>query len=184
MKTINWKASARTGELMVNTYASVLSSQVMVYLDVSDRFVLKKHDLLEEGIAVAASLLRRMLGEGMEAGILVNTKKPFCLPPARGNGQLSAIEQFLTGDFSGMDLMDLGDCLSSAPSLDEDSSVFPVFISINADETLKEQITEFLGKQKRGLWIVPVEEGEDLPVASEPSLTVMKKVLPHEKHYA
>ena len=92
----------------------------------------------------------------------------------------------LPSDVTGLNYFnqEKGDCLTSAPSLDEDSSVFPVFISINADETLKEQITEFLGKQKRGLWIVPVEEGEDLPVASGPSLTVMKKVLPHEKHYA
>ena len=184
MKTINWKASAKTGELMVNTYASVLSSQIMVYLDVGDRFLLKKHDLLEEGIATAATLLRRMLGEGMEAGILVNAESPFYLPPARGSSQLSSIEQFLTEDFSNMDLMDFGECLKAAPSLEGDSSVFPVFISINADETMKQQIIDLLGKELHGLWIVPVEEGADITVTSGPNLTIMKKVLPNEKHYA
>ena len=72
MKTINWKACAKTGELMVNTYTSVLSSRIMVCLDVSDRFVIKKDELLEKCISIAASLCRRFIGQGMETGIFVN----------------------------------------------------------------------------------------------------------------
>ena len=34
MKTINWKASARTGGLMVNTFDSVMTQKVMLYLAV------------------------------------------------------------------------------------------------------------------------------------------------------
>lgn len=72
MKTINWKASARTGGLMVNTFDSVMTQKVMLYLDVEDGGILKQEELVEESIALAASLIRKCMRQGMEAGLLTN----------------------------------------------------------------------------------------------------------------
>ena len=41
MKTINWKASAKTGTLMVNSFDSVQSQKAMIFLDVEDTGILK-----------------------------------------------------------------------------------------------------------------------------------------------
>lgn len=72
MKTINWKASARTGALMVNTFDSVLSQKAMLFLDVEDTGILKYEDLVEESIAVTATLARRLLRQGIEVGFCFN----------------------------------------------------------------------------------------------------------------
>lgn len=48
MRSINWKASAKTGEMMVNTYDSTLTQKVMIYLDVEDRGIYKQDYLIEE----------------------------------------------------------------------------------------------------------------------------------------
>ncbi len=72
MKTVNWKASAKTGKLMVNTFESTRMEKVMLYLDVEDKGILKYEDVIEESISVAASLAGRMLCRGMEVGICVN----------------------------------------------------------------------------------------------------------------
>ncbi len=74
MNTINWKASARTGALMVNTFKSTLTRQVMIYLDIEDSGILKYDWLIEESISVAASLAHKLIGNGIDVGICVNTE--------------------------------------------------------------------------------------------------------------
>lgn len=72
MNTINWKATAKTGALMVNTFESTLTEQVMIYLDLEDRGILKYEHLIEESVSVAASLAQRLIGRGMEVGLCIN----------------------------------------------------------------------------------------------------------------
>ncbi len=72
MKAINWKASAKTGILMVNTFDSALSQKAMLFLDVEDSGILKYQDLVEESISIAASLARRLLRRGIEVGFCFN----------------------------------------------------------------------------------------------------------------
>jgi len=71
MRSVNWKASARTGELMVNTYASVQAAQFCIFLDVVEERIICEDDLLELGISAAASLSRRLIGRGQESGLYV-----------------------------------------------------------------------------------------------------------------
>lgn len=73
MNTINWKASARTGELMVNTFESTLTEKVMICLDMEDRGILKYEHLTESSVSIAASLAQRLIGRGMEVGLCINT---------------------------------------------------------------------------------------------------------------
>lgn len=73
MKAINWKASAKTGTLMVNTFDSVQSQKVMIFLDVSDTGILKQEDLVEENIAIAATLARKLLRQSIETGFAWNS---------------------------------------------------------------------------------------------------------------
>lgn len=72
MKTINWKASAKTGELMVNTYDSAQSQKAMIFLDVEDTGILKREDLVEDSIAMAATVVRKLLRQNTEVGFVYN----------------------------------------------------------------------------------------------------------------
>ncbi len=72
MNRINWKASARTGGLMVNQYDSTISVKVTVVLDVEDSNILKSEELTEESIRIAASLAARLVRSGMELDITGN----------------------------------------------------------------------------------------------------------------
>lgn len=119
MNTINWKASARTGELMVNTFESTLTEKVMIYLDMEDSGILKYEHLIEDSVSVAATLTQKLIARGMEVGICVNvnvntsgdshTFKPdivslnpdssllqaIYIEPEGGKKQLVSIEQML-----------------------------------------------------------------------------------------
>lgn len=98
MKRINWKASARAGEWMVNTFDTVRADRIMIFLDVSDERIMKEDSLVEYGISAAASLCRQMIRKGQDVALAVNTDPPEVFEPKRGEHQLAAIEYFLTED--------------------------------------------------------------------------------------
>ena len=73
MKTINWKASARTGSLMVNTFTSTVSSGVRVFLDVRmDPEQAYGEDLREDAVALAASLIRSLARKNLDVSLAAN----------------------------------------------------------------------------------------------------------------
>lgn len=155
MKTINWKASAKSGELMVNTFDSTLTERVMIYLNVADEGIIKHENLIEEGISVAASLAQKLIGKGMEVGIALNAEgEKYCHSPAGGRGHLTSIERMLAELGSKDKVISFKSILKELP---EDA--MPVFISRNTDGA-GDVIAEFLGKEQEGIWVVPVSAAE------------------------
>ena len=130
IKYINWKAMARTGELMVNTFASVRSVSLMIYLDVSDEKILKEDVLVEEGIRAAASLIRQQISRSQPAGLAINTNPPVRFEPGRGTDLLSKIEYALTADFKSEDTLPFVRLFEDEP-VSPASPVIRVLISKN-----------------------------------------------------
>lgn len=96
MKAINWKASAKTGELMVNTFDSVQSQKVMIFLDVADMGIIKQEALVEENIAIAATLARKLLRQSIETGFAYNgADSGECLLPTNKKSVLAELERTL-----------------------------------------------------------------------------------------
>lgn len=71
-KKINWKASAKAQHLYVNLYDSQLTSNVTIFLDVSDKGIWKQEKLTEEGIRLAAALSLRILKAGGRVSLYTN----------------------------------------------------------------------------------------------------------------
>lgn len=76
MNHINWKASSRTGELMVNQFDSTTNVDVVILLDVSDPYILKNEDLQEETIRIVSSLAARLIQQKMPVRIIGNVAAP------------------------------------------------------------------------------------------------------------
>ena len=74
MNTINWKATARTGSLTVNTFNSTTQKRVVLLLDVEDETLIHHWRLHEESIRIAAALAYRFLSEGTPVRIVTNGK--------------------------------------------------------------------------------------------------------------
>lgn len=137
MKAINWKATAKTGELMVNTYASSAAVRTKIFLDVSaDPGTPFSDSLRELAIATAASVIRRLVKEQRDAELVVNCSAgamtagmsagaragaaQTALPSAcvrfvscMGAEKLTAVEEFLTTDFDEAPLLSFTEILQS-----------------------------------------------------------------------
>ena len=203
MKTINWKASARTGELMVNTFESTHMEKVMIFLDVEDSGILKYEYLTEDSISVAASLAQKMIAKGMEVGLCTNIVSDQNSPksmPASTDKKLStdmAINRNLyTQDtftylapLSGRkQLSDIEQLLAghrtdakTAPLPDilggftgQTEDALLIFISKNAVQN-QPAIETFVDKDKQAVWIVSYPVTESCDVHSEGSIHLIKR---------
>ncbi len=159
-KTINWKASAKTGALMVNTFDSGLRGKFMLYLDVEDDGIVRHENLIEESISVAASLLGRLLSGGMEAGVAVNQKNEenSVILPAAGAVQAVRIERMLACYNGNGDGRAFGSLLGKR---EEDT----VYLFVSKEKERAGEIESFLGEDGMGIWIFPTGSKEDAPCA-------------------
>ncbi len=180
MKTINWKASARTGGLMVNTFSSVRSLRISVILDVFMDMGAHAWDLREMAVSAAASLLRALSRMNQDAVLIVNAGRENSGTVFSGRGgadRLSREEIFLTEDFEadGMTVIPLPDYLPLLPQqkagLNRDE-VF-VFISANDSGLLRAGIREWLGRERTGLLVVPVRSADQRRPEREGSLSIL-----------
>ncbi|MDE6622395.1 MAG: DUF58 domain-containing protein [Lachnospiraceae bacterium] len=164
MKTINWKASAKTGSLMVNTFDSVQSQKAMIFLDVEDTGILKYEDLVEESIALAATIMRRLMRQNIEVGFVYNGKNGEVFLPANNRGNRIVFERLLAeydkedgaGDFRQLITSLFSDLFEKKP-LSEDTLL--VFVTKNWNDPLRACIQECVGAYQT-LVIVPVYRGE------------------------
>ena len=163
MKNINWKATARTGNLMVNTFSSVRAEQFMVYLDVEDRNILKNEDAVEDGISIAASLCERLIRAGLPAGLMVNTSPVQVFLPNRGRGRLQEIEQYLTRDFSSGETTDFIEMvLSCGPGGRRETKQaleISILVSKNCPEDDVQTLQRGMETGRRWIWAVPEGKG-------------------------
>lgn len=65
MKYINWKASARSAELVVNLHDSTLSQRVCIFLDTADNYSAFEEELNEEAVRLVLALAERISSRGI-----------------------------------------------------------------------------------------------------------------------
>lgn len=166
MKTINWKASAKTGTLMVNTFDSVLSQKVMLFLDVEDAGILKYEDLVEESISIAATLARRLLRQGIQVGFGFNGNmaagQESGFMPTNEKGMLIHMERMLAEYLLADGTHSYAAVLDKYPA-SEDTLL--IFITKNLNPALSDAIKRRAG-ENQAVVVYPVYRGETPQEAS------------------
>ncbi len=176
---INWKATSRTGKLMVNQFDSTTSVDVTILFDVDDPYILKSEDLVEEGIRIVASLAARLIRQNMPVRIVGNASLS---EDAASDGENARAlegadpfhEHYPAGAGKADDLnrklacLDVGRvCFSGAELLRKelangtDGRTF-VFISKNQEEELVELVGRFASANRQVLWVLPTHKGKEV----------------------
>lgn len=96
MRTINWKATAKTGDLKVNMKNYTSLRAVRIFLNLEDTGILKHTDGDEYAMALTASLCESILESGMRVILETNGKdvkssQRISVPESGGRGQLDTI---------------------------------------------------------------------------------------------
>ena len=172
LKTINWKATAKTGELKVNIREHTSVSSVQIFMNLADNGILRREELLEMCISICAQVTEEMLTKGVRVSLFANAGD--CI-----SGQHLEMED--VADISGMESV-----LKALSRLDIDKpmekfndcfweklftsreSLYTIFISSDRHGDYQSVLLEY--KKKWGedfLWICPMKMHEEEKVEDD-----------------
>lgn len=163
IRHINWKASARSQQLLVNQFDSTTSARVSIYLDTEDRNILKEEELVEESIRIAASLASRVMKDHLELTLFTTAGYHFF---ARSG--IASITELNYG-LAKLDTSQFTETCASCiqRSLSElDSSSVCILISKNESAEMLQAMTELSQKGIQTLWIRPFSAGSHPEILS------------------
>lgn len=167
MRSINWKATARTGELKVNQKNYTALKSVRIFMNLEDNGVLRKTDCVESSLRIAAGLCQYFLSQGIQVscygnGVDVISGKPLILEASAGTGQMSAV-------YRGLARTDIENVLSftdifSEKLLREADGTITCVVAPNQYEDFVKLLEEYQDAGRDYIWFYPVQE------SSEPGL--------------
>lgn len=174
MKYINWKATARAGDLLTNLHESTLSQRVTLLLDMEGKGVAGADALNEAAVRIAASLSERLLAAGISLtvrsnGLDVQTGQPLALENITGSGSVLYLKKKLACVQSGNGLAPITDF---SPDTASPGSQEPLLILITRSqrEDGLERFAAAVGKG-RGMQIIPYRDSHS-PLPSLSSVEV------------
>lgn len=169
MHRINWKASARSNELMVNQYDSTTNMQVTLVLDVEDSGIMKYQELTEESIRILSSLAAELTAKGAELEVRSNA----CVRKTSGNpendpsfevlsmhlksgtGQIQEFNQKLAC-IEEQQIVSPAAQILLEDSLLQDAGKIVVLLSKNKTEENEEALQMLARRGSQVLWVIPV----------------------------
>lgn len=148
MNTINWKATAKSQDLVVNVYDASIDQKVYVLLDTFENKSPLSEDLNEESIRIAAALVERLFMQGVEVTLQANgrdvvTKERISFNELKGLG-IAIMKQSLAKLERGNE-KPITELLDNIPK-----DTYVVLVSKNQElqKVVKDTFSDFL-------WIVP-----------------------------
>ncbi len=100
MRSINWKATAKTGDFMVNQHNYSTLRTVRIFFNLQDDNVLKKEDSVEMSIRIVAALCTFFLKQGIQVscygnGVDILTRTATAIDPKAGRQQMDSVYRTL-----------------------------------------------------------------------------------------
>lgn len=159
MRNMNWKATAKNGSLMVNQKNYTSLKAVRIFLNLDDHAILRREDLLELSIRIAAELAQCMLAQGMRVSVFSNTADVVtgqCLELAdsAGAGHLEVILKGLARINLDVPAFPFGEVFSERLCGDTNDT-FTVIISPNVYEEFQRELLAYREVDTDFFWICP-----------------------------
>lgn len=160
MNAINWKATARSGELMVNSKGYTNFPFVRVFMNVEDSSVFKRGDSVELGFSIAASVCDFFINRGIGVEVFSNGRdiidgSVVRINKGNGGGHLENILRTLARvDLVNKKVADFTQEFVNELT-DESGALLTVIISANAYDDFTSMLYEY-GKENDYIWLYPV----------------------------
>lgn len=167
MKSINWKASAKTGALMVNIQGHTASQQIIILLNLEMETLRKQDAILEESIRLTASLAAYFIEQGIPVSLNTNaldivSRELLQTPAGSGSGHIRTINETLARIDDTQTpppfIRVLGDELELSNPKD-----YIILISSYQREDLQSRLRHLSSKGIDFSWIVPFNQ--ELPLS-------------------
>jgi len=173
LSSINWRATARTGELAVNQYEHTSDLCVSVWLGIEEHNDRRDHELDEESIRIAATLVGTFIDEGIPVALCSNGRDCFTEGVVRvGHGSSQEHKDTCLTALARLDIekdaQSMTEFVRSIPRSSNDSELV-IVVSSDVNDRVCEAVSAFTADREL-LWIVPVRYDE------ESEIPMLKKI--------
>lgn len=170
MRSINWRASAKTGELKVNQKNYTALKSVRIFMNLEDSGVLKKPECVEASIQIVAGLCEFFLSQGMQTACYANASDMFTgeilsLEANGGANQMNAIYRALARCNTD-DTHDFSECFGEKLS-DDNRAIFTCFVAPNQYDDFVKIVMDHQARGADYIWYYPVWESTDPKIPDE-----------------
>ncbi|MBQ2473060.1 MAG: DUF58 domain-containing protein [Lachnospira sp.] len=169
LKSVNWKASAKTGQLMVNEYDETMSRNVCILLNLEKDRQLESLEIIENSIELCSGFATKFLKEGVNLSLYSNARDylegaEIKLSAGSGVAHLKTINALLARVDASKEKRDFKEIINEL-QIKRDSIY--VIISANRQKELVDLINEKFKNDKDSLWVVPHFRGENISQFTE-----------------
>lgn len=170
IRSVNWKATAKTGDLMVNQKNYTAMQTVRIFLNTEDTGVLKKEEEVEASMQIVMGLASFFLTQGIKVAFYscgrdVITGEPVKLDGGAGTGQQDAVGRALARIDTAKQPQSFVELFEETILKDSDSTL-TLFVAPNGYDDF---IQLLMGCKEKGLdymWFYPYGTAEK-PVVPE-----------------
>lgn len=165
MRSINWKATARTGELKVNQKNYTALQTIRIFFNIEDTGVLKKEDAVELSLRITAGLAQFFLAQGIRValygnGVDIMNGEPVHIEASAGCGQMDRIYRALARVDTSRSVAPFKEVFGER-LLTQGKGTRTMLVSPNGYEDLLALLKEYEKQNGEYVWFYPIWEREE-----------------------
>ncbi len=169
MRSINWKATAKTGEFKVNQKNYTSLKSIRIFCNVEDDSIMKKEACVEASLQLVAGLGAFFLKQGIQTacygnGVDIKTHNPLVIEAKAGDGQFEAICRGLARLDLDQPVVDFSGCFEER-LFSEAKGTITCFVSPNHYDDFLKLLEKYGDAGNEFYWFYPImgEEEPKLP---------------------
>ncbi|HIX16364.1 MAG TPA: DUF58 domain-containing protein [Candidatus Hungatella pullicola] len=179
MRDINWKASARTGQLKVNVYQPTASQGLLIFLNLDSDYPWASEEEREESISLCAAFLGELTDLGIPVGFVTNGtdcftgKEGYQEPGAGKDHGVRSLECLsrLTYDHR---IKPMEEIMEQMDATWKKGDFLYLLISSCQRKELSAAFETLCRLSPGSMWIAPLRQKEELRITGCPSAVFMR----------
>lgn len=179
MRSINWKATAKTGDFKVNQRNYTSLKSVRIFFNIQDDNILKREDAVEMSLRIVVSLCLFFLKQGMQVscygnGLDVLTHKPLSIDAKASEGQMDFIYRALARIDTSLPAESFVQIFEER-MFQESKGAFTCFVAPNQYEDFTGLLKRFEEAGNAFTWFYPIQgnKAPELPAGLEKQIEVI-----------
>jgi len=165
LRSINWKATAKTGDFKVNQKNYTALQSVRIFMNLEDDGVLKKEECVEASLQIAAGLCDFFLKQGIKVSCFCNgvdmiNEQPVTLEASAARGQMEAVLRSLARVDTDKPVVDFNSYFAKR-LLEEANGTITCFVAPNHYSSFLDLVEEYHNAGKDYIWFYPVLDTKD-----------------------
>lgn len=176
MSSINWKATARTGEFKVNVHGFTASQEICILLNLESETNWEADHLMEECISIAAGLCGRFMEHNIGVRLISNgcdlySKEGVALDSGMSAMHMDSILTSLARIDLKLPKETFADILRELAEKEEKNTLY-VMVSVASGEILQHAYEELASKSSGSMWILPYSYQPEFEIKYCPSVEI------------